>query len=278
MNLKTIVMKKFNFAFVLCMAFFPVSCTTDAVNENATNLVRKETFYVNGTNPTLNTKRIQYYSNYEITADSTFNHLNQFTHRRIIITNGLTKTYQTLDANKQIIEHRERTYDTQGRIVGRRDIEPISALTFTYTYNPDNTVTSTYYNSLDQETTAFRTYHKNSNGLIYKEFASDLINNNTIETTSVFDNNNKLLSLSNGEVFQYFSNPMPANLIKSVNQLNNEVIIGNELRRMALFGNYYFKTSNNVITTFNTNNYISYQKSTNDPTVTIFSESFYYYN
>ena len=199
-------------------------------------------------------------------------------YRRVISTNGLIKTYQTLDSNNQITEHRERTYDVQGRLVGRRDIQPPSALTFTYTYNSDNTVTSTFYNTIDQVTTTFRTYHKNSSGLIYKEFAADFVNNTTIETTSVFDNENKLLSLSNGQVFQYYSNPMPTNLIKSNDQLNNEVVLGNDMMRLALFGNFYYKINPNEITTFNANNYITYYKSDNNPSATIYSESFYYYN
>ncbi|MDN3675845.1 hypothetical protein QWY90_00590 [Flavobacterium paronense] len=107
--------------------------------------------------------------NFEVVSDSTFDYQGQFLEKNVINTNGLTKTLQTFSNLGELTAQREENYDSQGRLIGRHTFLPTSALYFTYLYNSDGTVSSKYYNELDGQTTTFRTFTKDSNGLLFKE-------------------------------------------------------------------------------------------------------------
>lgn len=267
------------------------SCdSNESINdENANDLKKIVTITTNSANPSSNTKNIKHYVNFEVVSDSTFDYQNNFMHRRVITTTGLTKTIKQYLNTGELMTHMEENYDSQGRLVGRHTYDPTpSALYFTYVYNSDGTVTSKYYNELDGETTTFRTFTKNAEGLIFKQNYS-VYNFTTGQVEDYESNanlqNQKLVSVTHSGIttsFQYYPNTMPTNLLKSVNELNNLIIMGNELRYLAYNGNSYYKVDDDVITNFNSNNYKTYSKSvyTNTsiiPNETITTERFYYY-
>ncbi len=273
-----------------------ISCTSDSTTEepteNANSLYKRVTFQTQSQNPASNTKEVQYYSNNEIIADTVFDSSNQWTERKIIFFNGTTKVFQTLDTSNQITYHREETYDSQGRITGRRTyVSNNNIIAVTFTYNPDNTVTANALNLVDQTVTTIATYQKNSDGLIYKEVRINA--GQTIESTLQF-NNLRPVSLNNSVnssviTFNYYTNPKPLDLLKSPDQLNNKVLYGLSLLKMAEEGNSYFMqigsststTTTTYQTTFNGSDYINYYKSTYLNTSgnnLLTTEMFYYYN
>lgn len=258
-----------------------ISCSTDSSTENAEmTLVKIESFYTNADNPNSNSRKVTYFVNNEAVADSTFDYQNQFILRTVATTNGLTKTIKVFTNTGELVEHSVENFDSQGRIVGRHTYEPPSALYFTYEYNSDGTVASKYFNEIDNQTVTFRTFTKNTAGLLFKQNYS-AYNFTTGQMESYEYNadiqNQKLVSVNEAGVtttFQYYPNPMPASLQKSLNQLNNLIVKSNELRTLANNGNYYYKPNDNTITTFNSDNYITHSLSTNNNTTT---EKFYYY-
>lgn len=285
---------------LLFIASLLASCTNDNPIESSDEaqdemtLNKRIIYHTQSQFPTSNIKEVEYYSNNEIVADTVFNHLNQWTARKITITNGTTKTYQTLNTNNEIIEHREVTYDNQGRITSRRTYVPNNLIIVSFVYNPDNTVTANATNYQDGTVFQIATYHKNNSGLIYKEFKNNTLGNSGVfEGTLQFDGE-KPTSLTFVDsptvtTFDYYTNPMPSNLLKSVDELNNNVLSGLTLTRLAESGNFYYKrnggSSSNGTTTyqtdFNTSNYIEYTKSTylgGGSTNQLTTETFYYYN
>lgn len=288
-------MKTFQKIALATIALSIISCSSDSDNNtNDTGLNKKIIYQTQSLNPTANTKEIQYFSNNQIVADTVFNHLNEWTHRKIIVTTGNTKSFQTLNTNNEIIERSDYTYDNQGRILSRRILVPLNLLTVTFTYNPDNTITVNAVNSDDMSSIYVGTYYKNSNGLVYKEVRPGTADPSILyENTLQYDNLKPMsVAYSNGNVtaFDYYPNQKPTDILKSTNELNNGVISGLSLVIMAENGNFYFKrtggSSNGITTTyqtdFNAGNYIEYIKSTYINTNTsnnlLTTEVFYYYN
>ena len=278
-----------------------LSCSSDNIEEEANNnsnvmtLNKRIIFETQSLNPELDTKRIQYFTNNQIVADTTFDYQNIWIKRNIIFFNGTTKVFQTLDTSGLVTNQREEYYDTNGRITGRQTIVPNNnMIAISYIYNSDETITVNSINVVDQSITFISKYYKNSNGLIYKETGTTHFpTTQNYENTLLFDNlkpTSLTSSLSSTILnFGYYNNPKPSNLLKINTQLNNEVLYGLTLSGMAEFGNYYFKknnaTTNDVTVTyetnFNTNNYIEYYKSTyksNTYDNLLTTEIFYYYN
>lgn len=282
---KTNLMKTLNLFVLGSMLLLIASCdNTDSISDTEEmNLEKIVTINTNSSDPTLNTKNIKHYINNQVVSDSTFNNLDELMFNTEVTTLGLTKTYKQYLNTGELMGHREENYDSQGRLIGRHTYEPISALFFTYAYNSDGTVTSKYYNDLDSETTVFRTFTKNPDGLIYKENGS--FYNFTTSQTENYEGNatyqsQKMISTNYSATvtaFQYYPNLLPANMLKSVNELNNLIVMGNELRYLAYSGNSYYKINDDVITTFNSDNYKTHVTST-DTTGTTTTEQFYYYN
>ncbi|MGC4040381.1 MAG: hypothetical protein QM710_06250 [Flavobacterium sp.] len=271
---------------------FMASCdsSSDSPNNTNTNDLKKVvTIRTNSGNTTYNTRNVKRYVNFQVVSDSTFDYQDQFMYRNVITTEGMTKTYKTYLNTGELSEHREENYDSQGRLVGRHTYLPPSALYFTYAYNNDGTVTSKYYNELDGETISFRTFTKNADGLLSKNnYSAYSLSTGQVENYESTANlqGQKLVSVTyDGQTtmgFEYYSNPMPANLLKSVNQLNNLIVMGNDLSYLAYNGNAYYKQNDEIITTFNSDNYKTYVKSvytntTATPNVTSTVEQFYYY-
>lgn len=286
----------------LFVAALLASCTNDnPVESNNTNtpetgmtLHKRVIFNTHSEFPTSNTKQIQYYQNNEVVADSTFNNLNQWISRKITITNGTTKTHQTLDTNNNIIEHREVTYDNQGRITSRRTYVPENLIIVSFVYNANNTITATATNYLDGTTSEIAVYHKNFDGLIYKEVRNNTLGNPGVTQGTIQFVGTKAVSLMYSgspmvTLFDYYSNPVPDNLLKSSDEINNNVLSGLSLTKLAETGNHYYKKENvsngshsaTYQTDFNSSNYIQYYKSTylgNGSSNQLQTEIFYYYN
>ena len=285
-------MKTLNLFLIVSIITLFASCeNTDSItNTEELNLEKVVTFFTIANNPTYNTKNVKHYLNNEVVSDSTFDYQNQFVSNRLITMDGLTKIFKAFSNTGELIGHKEENYDSQGRLTGLHEFLPFpSALFFTYTYNSDDTVTTKYYNELNGTTTEYRTFTKNTNGLIEKE-NGNFYNNSTNQIEnyegSATLQNQKLISTNYfGTVtnYNYYPNSMPANLQKTVNELNNLIIMGNELRYLAYNGNSYYKAKDSDITIFNSENYKTYFKSvyintTVTPNVTSTTERFYYYN
>ncbi|WP_396144157.1 hypothetical protein [Flavobacterium sp.] len=286
----------------LCITLLSISCSNDNVeevttpqsNQNLMTLNKKITFQTYSQNPTYNTKRITYYSNNVVIGDTIFNNLNQWTSRYIKITNGNIETTQQLDTSGQIITQQEITFDNQGRIISRRTNFPQNVITVSFEYNTDNTITVKATNTMDATVSIVATFYKNSDGLIYKKISPNGIGvPGTTEETLQFDGlkptSFTIASQSSVINFDYYSNPMPLNLLKTTNQLNNSVLSALTLTVLATNGNFYYKRNNfsnssgttTYQTDFNINNYIEYYKSTslsNTNNNSSIIESFYYYN
>lgn len=284
-------MKNFSLFVLGSMLSLFASCdSSDSTSDVQTNDLQKiVTITTNSVYPSSPTTNIKRFVNFEVVSDSTFDYQNNFMYRRVITNAGLTKTIKEYLNTGELMTHMEENYDAQGRLVGRHTYEPISALFFTYVYNNDGTVTSKYYNDIDGQTTTFRTFTKNADGIVYKQnYSAYSSATGQVEDYEIIANlaDQQLNSVTQAGVtssFQYYPNPMPTNLLKSVNELNNLIVMGNELRYLAYNGNSYYKVSDDVITNFNSDNYKTYSKSvyTNTavlPNETITTEKFYYYN
>jgi hypothetical protein len=294
-NLKTSLL-------LVCITLLSISCTNDNTEETTTppsnqslmTLNKIITHSTNSQNPSLNTKRIKYYTNNITVADTIFNHLNQWTSRFIKITNGNIETSQQLDTNGQIITQQELTFDNQGRVISRRTNFPQNIITVSFEYNSDNTITAKATNTMDATVLIIAIFHKNSDGLIYKKVATNTLGvPGTSEENIQFDGlKPTAVTFSSSPTilnFDYYSNPMPLNLLKTTNQLNNSVLSALTLTGVALNGNFYYKRNNSTTaaatityqTDFNVNNYIEYYKATslnNTNNNLSIIESFYYYN
>lgn len=285
---------------LLGLLIFSVSCSEENSVESSNapqqemTLNKRIIFQSQSQNPSSNTKEIQYFSNNEIVADTLFNSSNQWTARKTITTIGTTKTFQTLNTTNEIIAHREEIYDDQGRITSRRTYIPENLIIVSFEYNSDNTITANATNTLDGTSSQIAVYHKNNDGIIYKEFRNNFIGTPSIvESTLQFDGSKPtqltFATSTSAIPFYYYDNPKPSNLLKSVNQLNNSILNGLSLTKLAEEGNYYYKRNNTnsssttttYQTDFNGNNYIEYYKSTylsSSSSNQLTTEIFYYYN
>lgn len=287
-------MKLKNVLLGLVVASF-FSCSNDADTTNNPNLTlyKRVIIRTQSMNAEALTKEVQYFSNNEIVADTIFNHLEEWTHRKVTTTNGNTKTYKTYTVSGEVIAHREETYDSQGRITGRKQLIPENILAISYSYTADESVTVEAINLIDQTVSYVGTYFKNNQGLIFKENRPATFDPTTItEGTLLFDGLRPIEYTNSGITisFDYYPVAKPTTILKSTTELNNTVLLGLSLLKLAEEGNFYFKrnneTTNSVSTTyqtdFNENNFIEYYKSTYINTATtnnlLTTEVFYYYN
>lgn len=255
-----------------------ISETTTPTTENLMTLTKKVIHQAYSSNPSANYKRIQYYNNNEIIADTVFNYLNQWTSRYIKVTTGNTINTQQLNTSNEIISQQEITYDTQGRIIQRRTDFPNNVMVISYEYNLDESITAKTTNTLDNSVTILGNYYKNSDGLIYKKTPF----NSSTSTELIYDGLKPTTMTSTSQTlnFDYFTNPMPLNILKTTTELNNMALNDLSLLPIAQYGNFYFKPSN-FIANFNSNNYLEYTKSTtinNTNNSEMIRETFYYYN
>lgn len=294
-NLKTTLL-------LACFTILSISCSNDNAeettpppsNQNLMTLNKRITYTTFSLYPEASDKRVQYFSNNTIVADTVFNHLNEWTSRYVKTINGNIELTQQLGTNNQIISQQEITYDNQGRIISRRTNFPQNVTTVSFEYNSDNTVTAKAANGLDGTISTIAVFHKNSDGLVYKSVYEDpsatsgtsegFLQFDGLKPTALFTSTNPTLYN-----FNYYPNPKPLNLLKTTNQLNNIVLNELNIMYLAISGNFYYKWNNTTTTEgavtyqtdFNDNNYIKHYKKTrltNSNNSTTTTESFYYYN
>lgn len=281
-------MKNFKFySLFAIITAVSISCSNDNSEENTTpsnqNLMTLNKKIINQSyesNPSANYKRIQYYSNNEVIADTVFNYLNQWTSRYIKVTTGNAINTQQLDTNGEIISQQEITYDNQGRIIQRRTDFPNNVMVISFEYNSDNSVIAKATNTLDNSVINIGTFFKNNDGLIYKKTPY----NSTASIELIYDGLKPTAMTSPTQTlnFDYFTNPMPLNILKTTTQLNNMALSNLILTPIAQSGNFYYKPAgNNYIANFNSNNYLEYTKTTDVNSTNntqMVRETFYYYN
>lgn len=245
---------------------------------------------------TESTKRITYYLNNRIVADTLFNsgglilerteHIYTSTTHEINlydpISINLTTKY-TFDSLGRIVEMRKQLlnsgspvntstslqifiYNVDGSIL-RKAVDPGTSLimpqfTIPYLTNPNGFISTITYSPASESTLTYSTDKPTQFHHAYGD--GNFINVN----------------------FNYYTIQMPSNLIKTTAEINNSILIRGEETAVAANCNYYIKNfiggsegPLNFDTTFNEFGYITYSKTIG----TIFqeindSESFYYYN
>jgi hypothetical protein len=265
-------MKKKLIFIIISFALLIIGCDSDAssnATQDQTNLIKKITLKTFSLTPESNTKRIQYYLNNQVIADTTFNHLDQWISRNVITTNGNATSYQTFDNSNILTYQQNVTYDALGRLIERRDILPSNNFK-TYTYNSNDnsvSVTTTFLNEPNSPTFFLSKFHYHPNGLLFKQTFAP---NSTNEHSITFDNF-KPLSFQNVESpnlnlnYNFYTNPMPANILKSILEMNNLTLRNLSLNNINFYCNYYpllenvtnSNTSTTYQTTFNNLNYIT---------------------
>lgn len=278
-------MKSLKLFIGIVTAIVTVSCSNDNTEStedpNLMTLNKTIRYYPEQAN--YQTKIVGYYSNNEISTDSTFNNLNTLSKRNIWVNTGLTRTKTTYDNNNTITNTSEEHFDNSGRLIRKVETAGASSLTYQYIYNSDNSISSGYLNSSSQFI-LFKTYLINSDGLIYEEI--DNSNNDNVSTIT-FNSSIPIEISEAGLIFTYFNNTKPSNLLNTDAQINNAVLRESRLYRVADNCDKYLKGYDgfgNSTATFNENNYITYKRNTSFdntvmPAVEVPSfETFYYYN
>jgi len=280
-------MKKLAIYFVLGISISLISCSNDESNdspENGNLMTLKKAVIISSNTAGHYSKRIVYYSDNKAFADTTFDAQNQWYTRRVVSTEGNIKKYTSYTTDGSSDVSQIEGYDTQGKLISRHTSPANNAISFTYVYNPDNTITSVMHNDINNQTSNYRKYYKNSNGIIYKEL--DILTNKERVITFQGD---KPISISDGTTsitFNYFPNPKPSNLLRIPTELNNSILIANDLQKLGREGNFYPQEINNSENTyetiFNGFNYKMSEKHTyvnqNSPNVTSTYETTYFYN
>lgn len=115
-------MRKLIQALSLCLVALMASCDSESstvATESTMSLVKRITLQTYSQTPQDNTKRIRYYLNNQVIADTTFNHLDQWISRNVITVSGNTKSYKTFNNSNQLTFQQDLIYDTSGRLIER---------------------------------------------------------------------------------------------------------------------------------------------------------------
>lgn len=259
-------MKNLVFSLFFCISFCLFSCSNDENNDSKADqnlMTLKRVEFVSESSNGHYSKRIRYYLDNQVIADTLFDEHNDWQTRYVTLTVGSTKKSiaYNVDGSSQTLQNED--YDTEGKITGRYTAPETNAISFTYVYNSDNTTTSVLHNNITGQTSDYKKYYKNINGLIYKEL--DIATNQESSISFTAEIPYSITKNNTTTIFNYFQNPMPSNLLKTTTQINNSILVENELQKIATSGNYYYKQTNTPFTTyatiFNELNYKTLEKS-----------------
>jgi hypothetical protein len=234
-----------------------------------------------GVSNILSLKTVSHYENGHIITDTIYNMQGNVFRRSTYSYSGNTSTMTKYTGNNEAMEIRTCTYDAQGRI---------SYIVYNYPaiaggIANENEIEITY-----ESDSVLYTVLPNPNPIVFDLNAFGIINN--LGNSSSTTNQDKLLAYnypnSNAEtVYNYLEGTVPANWHKSVNELNNAIIL-NGLESLAFDGNYYLESTDLRLfdKTFNSNNYLVHDKShfidpssySEDYIDEWSYETFYYYN
>lgn len=232
-------------------------------------------------------KHVQYFQNGHIIADTVFDYQHQASE---IVThtyqgNVYTQSYAYNNVTNRIVEI---TYDSQERITQIKRSFPNTYTTgtpvriYTVVYNTDNTVSVTESDEQSGESFPPLVYTTNNDGfingyLIEGAPADGLVyNDDKPLSTTFFDE-----SVS----FSYYDVNMPENFKKSMEEMNNTIILrvgSGFIDEVARYCNYYIKSYDGNATfetTFNNLNYPVYTKGDGSLHQTPYEgETYFYYN
>lgn len=237
--------------------------------------------YDSGVSNILSLKTVSHYENGHIITDTIYNRQGNVFRRSTYSYNSNTSTMTKYTENNEAMEIRTCTYDAQGRI---------SYIVYNYPaiaggIANENEIEITY-----ESDSVLYTVLPSPNPIVLNLNAFGIINN--LGNSSSTTNQDKLLAYnypnSNAEtVYNYLEGTVPANWHKSVNELNNAIIL-NGLESLAFDGNYYLESTDLRLfdKTFNSNNYLVHDKShfidpssySEDYIDEWSYETFYYYN
>ena len=245
----------------------------------------READYVAGNYPAY--KKVQYFENGHITADTLFNYQHQ---AEEIIThtysnNMYTQSFEQYGVTNRIIE---RTYDDTGRMVKKKTSSPNTYNNGTpirislFDYTTGNTVAISNYDGTTGEVLSPGiTYNLTDNGFISGYELSD----NIMYDTVIYDGDKPLSALNYSETvtFTYYDIEVPQNMRKTVAETNNAIMDGTGFDDYAALNcNYFLKSYDghaNFETTFNTLNYPIYTKGSGSLHQAPYeAETFYFYN
>lgn len=289
-------MKKLVLLLCVFLTTTIVSCESNSssvATESTMSLVKKITLQTYSQTPQDNTKRIQYYANNQVIADTTFNHLNQWISRNVITENGNTKSYKTFNNSNQLIFQQDLIHDASGRLIEKRDVLP-STSSKTYVYNDvEGTVTiyTTFLNQPGNPSFYLATFYYHSNGLFFKESVGQdnpdirTVVYNNLQPVSYQSTNNPSINLT----YAFYPFPKPSNFTTSILEMNNIMLKDLTIRNINTICNFYPQYTNTTIgnfttthqATFNSSNYITNRTRTqvnNNNSGTFTEELIYFYN
>lgn len=234
-------MKNLSLLFVAIASLTISSCSTDdIVQDNSqdntlnTNIkVLKKTIIYTPSIENFETKRIQYYDTVgELSADSTFNGANELMSYQTQTSQGNNIVIKKFDSNNLLLSSITNEYDSLKRLT-KTDRFPTSS---TFTYNSDNTISRRILGH-DQIT---NTYSLNGAGYIDRNFR------NSANTASFLQYvNNRPIALGYDGIlssfFEFYTVPMPSNLIKTPTEINNIALLFNDLQYIPQNCNFYLK-------------------------------------
>ncbi|MGV8993975.1 MAG: hypothetical protein ACOH1O_07720 [Flavobacterium sp.] len=254
-------MKNISLLFLAISALVISSCSTDDIapynNENANIKVLKKTIKYAPSEQNYESKQIVHYNmNGEIVADSTFDATSNLISYIVRSSVGMTKYRKTYNAQNILTFTDVYIYDNLDRL-----IETSGSRNATFVYNPDNSISqfSETYNDVLIKFTVNANGVLNSMHEFIPNYTKFLEYEGLVPTKYLFDF---------GGVYEceYYSNPMPSNLIKSPTQLNNLALSSTALEHIPMGGNYYLKDFGGFWKyeiEFDSLNYMTYSKSIN---------------
>lgn len=289
-------MRKLIQALSLCLVALMASCDSESstvATESTMSLVKRITLQTYSQTPQDNTKRIRYYLNNQVIADTTFNHLDQWISRNVITVSGNTKSYKTFNNNNQLTFQQDLIYDTSGRLIERRDVLPYNN-SKTYVYNDIEgsvTIYTTFQNQPNTPTFYLATFYFHSNGHLFKEsLGADnpdirTVTYNNLQPLSFQSTNNPNANL----VYEFYPFPKPANLTIPILEMNNTMLRELSIRNVNAICNFYPFYANTTIgnftityqSTFNSSDYITNFTTTrvnNTSGASLTEEEIYIYN
>lgn len=295
LNLKYYEKETFNSAYHVFSIFSCNNDDSDAVNNtNFSNLTKSikyspsEGDYTSGMAGSQ--KRVQYFENNIVIADTTCDAAGN---AEIVYAHSFDNNVHTIEiknGNFEIEGKKINTYDSAGRLIEKKSIlynsgmptNPISIETFTY--NSDGSIVR---NAIDPDTNTVMPQYQiisytNTAGLIYS-----IPYTGGAESTINYQNDKPVyFQYYNGETwfpqlsFTYYEIPVPANQLKTANQIKNAILLGRE-EEIANNFNYHLKSYVGHATynkTFDENgNVLYYQASGSIFEEMQDSETFYYY-
>lgn len=247
-------------------------------------------------------KNVKYFESGAIVADTTFNESGEMISRIEHVKNGniYTQTVYTVNGGAETVTDTYIfAYDNQGRLIERERISEFENDVTTITYG-NGTITTSWVDNNTGEELETSEYTVNAEGIItsatynYMDLSYtstlEFENGKPVECTLYYPTETGLET--DVYTFSYYSNPMPANHIKSAIQINNQTLQsgssgyfsfngGGALSIVPYFCNYYLQSlqnndgyHENHVKEFNTEGYlISDRRDLSELQV----DTFYYY-